>query len=141
MLVLVLFVVVFLMWRRTVQLRKKKGDNPLKFERTLVLDSDAIIALQTVETALKGINASVQWIDREDGSVLAKTGMTRRSWGQYLQVSVKDRLDGQCECLCESWPSFEGTLWDRGAGRLAIEALVDQLQRGHVVVLSDTKQQ
>jgi hypothetical protein len=122
------------MWRRTVHLRND-GDNPLLSEETLVLNVGIQATLELLEVTLKGMGASVQRVDSTRSTVLAKTGVSRRSSGQYIEVTVTEDGEGQSTCRCSSWPAFEGTLWDRGAGRLAVEALVDELRKQDLVIL------
>jgi hypothetical protein len=132
-LVLLLIVALVLMWRRTVQLRND-GNNPLLFEETVVLTTDAQATLELIEAAFKGIGASLQQVDSAQRVVLAKTGVSRRSWGQYIEVAVTEDGEGRSSCQCSSWPAFEGTLWDWGAGRLTVEALVNGLRKQDVAI-------
>jgi hypothetical protein len=132
-LALLLIIVLSLMWRRTVHLRND-GNNPLLSGETLVLNTDPQAALELVEVTLKGIGASVQQVDSARRVVLAKTGVSRRSWGQYIEVTVTEDGEGHSSCQCSSWPAFEGTLWDWGAGRLAVEALANELQKQDIAI-------
>lgn len=137
-LLLLFIVALVLMWRRTVHLRND-GNNPLLSEETLVLNMGPEASLELLETALKGIGASAQRVDSANRSVLAKTGMSRRSWGQYIEVTVTEDGEGHSSCQCSSWPTFEGTLWDWGAGRLAIEALVNELRKQNRPLLPSSR--
>jgi hypothetical protein len=137
-LLLLLIVALVLMWRRTVHLRND-GKNPLLSEVTLVLNMGPGATLELLETALEGIGASVQRVDSANRSVLAKTGMSRRSWGQYIEVTVTEDGEGHSSCQCSSWPAFEATLWDWGAGRLAIEALVNELRKQNLGILPSSR--
>jgi hypothetical protein len=127
-LLLLFIVVLILMWRRTVHLRND-GNNPLLFEETLVLNTGREATLGILEETLKGMDAFVQGVDSAKGVLRAKTGMSRRSWGQYIEVTVTEDGKGHSSCRCGSWPAFEGKLWDWGAGRLTVEALVSELRK------------
>jgi hypothetical protein len=97
-LVLLLIVALVLMWRRTVHLRND-GNNPLLSEATLVLNTVPEASLELLEATLKGIGASVQRVDSANRVILAKTGMSRRSWGQYIEVTVTESDEGHSSRL------------------------------------------
>jgi hypothetical protein len=58
---------------------------------------------------------------------LAKYGMTRRTWCQYLQIDLWDTDLGEQQCVCTSWPTQDLVFTEWGAGNITIEQFLGRL--------------
>jgi hypothetical protein len=99
-LLLALLVAVGLMVRRTLRL-KQGGENPLLYEGSVRLTIDESSALDLISQGMRATGASSVQVDEEGRVVRGRTGMTRRSWGQYLEAWTEPE-GGELICRCQS---------------------------------------
>ena len=52
-----------------------------------------------------------------------------RSWGQYLQVDFWNTDRGEQQLVGTSWPTWESTKIDWGAGNVVLDSVFDRIKR------------
>jgi hypothetical protein len=113
-------------WRRVVRVRRS-GVSPLQRTATVCLAAPRADAVDFVVAAIRSSRGSVVSKDPEKGQVLAKYGMSLRTWGQFLQVDLWDTDLGEQQCVCTCWPSRESVITEWGAGDITIARFLDRL--------------
>ena len=113
-------------YRRVIRVRRS-GVSSLLRKGTVCLSVPRGIAIEFIVAAIRGSSGSVVSKDLERGQVVAKYGMTLRSWGQYLQVDLWDTDLGEQQCVCTSWPTQDSVVTEWGAGNITIARFIDKL--------------
>jgi hypothetical protein len=119
-----LFVVGYFMLRRTRRVDGAKA-TPLVEERTFTLKISNEDEMACFKEAISKV--ALVLVDDEDHHILAKQGFTIRSWGQWLEVELVGTTSDASDWRCRSWPTWEGTLIDWGAGRRLVTAFLAAL--------------
>ena len=78
--------------------------------------------------ALKQINANIKTSDRSIGSIVAKTSLTWRSFGEELEVTLIKQNDEQVQVTISSSPIIKTTLIDYGKGLKNVTSFLDALE-------------
>lgn len=112
---------VIVMWRRAKR-------NPVMRKKELCLATSRADAVELVISAVKAVGGGITETDPDAGQIWAKFGMTFRSWGQYLQVDFWDTDLGEQQLVLSSWPTYDLTVVDWGAGNLVIDHVCDQIR-------------
>jgi len=120
-------VVLVFVVKRALRVRGS-GDNPLLAEANLTVNAPFSQTMDLFRMVLPEVRASLVSIDEDQHHLLAKQGMTRRSWGQWLDVEFIDESPGGSSWHCKSWPTYSGTLTDRGAGRLLLDSFQEAIR-------------
>jgi hypothetical protein len=103
-------------------------DNPLLAERTLAIDIPISESMELFRVVLPEVGASLVSIDEVQHCLLAKQGVTRRSWGQWLEVEFVEVNPGGSSWHCKSWPTYSGTVFDRDAGRRLLDSFQEAIR-------------
>jgi hypothetical protein len=112
--------------RRAKRVRAS-GTSPLFRKGTVCLAASRTDAVEYILRAIKSSGGSVTSQDPSEGQVFAKYGITRRSWGQYLQVDLWDTDLGEQQCVCTSWPTQDFVLTEWGEGNRLIRRFIATL--------------
>jgi hypothetical protein len=119
-------VILFFIVRRAIRVRQS-GENPLRRKGTICPAASRVDAMEYVVLAIRSSGGTIVSKDEEKGQVLAKYGMTRRTWGQYLQIDLWDTDLGEQQCVCTSWPTQDLVFTEWGAGNITIEQFLGRL--------------
>lgn len=94
----------------------------LRFSSAEPSTSMALIA----EESLKSMG--VRSVSRQIHSVVGTTPMSRRSYGQVIEVLIEQRNDSSSICTCRSWPKVSYTIKDWGAGQMALDRFFEAVK-------------
>jgi hypothetical protein len=106
--------------------RLEADEDPLRVEMTLELAVEPDAALALVMSAMERLGLRVLTTDVERRNVLGKQGVTLRSWGEMVHVLVEPADTGS-RLTCVSWPSWDWTAVDWGAGRRILQEFAREL--------------
>jgi hypothetical protein len=84
--------------------------------------------MELVVTAVRGTRGAIKSRDAELGQVVAKYGMTLRSYGQWLQVDFWDTDRGEQQLVCTSWPTQDFVVTEWGAGNILIDRFIQKIR-------------
>jgi hypothetical protein len=129
-------VVLVFVVRRALRIRRS-GGNPLLAETILAINVPSSEAMGLFRMVLPEVRASLVSIDEDQHHLLAKQGMTRRSWGQWLDVEFVDVSPDGSSWHCKSWPTYSGTVSDRGAGRLLLDSFQQAIRARQDLEIGD----
>jgi hypothetical protein len=121
-------VAVFVLVVRRARRIRESDDNPLLAEMTVTINAPISEAMNLFQMVLPEVRASLLSIDEDQHHLLGKQGITRRSWGQWLEVEFVDVSLSGSSWHCKSWPTYSGTLTDRGAGRLLLDSFQEAIR-------------
>ena len=121
-----LIIGVLLAWRR-VRRTHEIGQNPLLRKKEICLATSRSEAVDLVAAAIRGSGGSILSEDTDKGQVVAKYGMTRKTWAQYLQVDLWATDRGEQQAVCTSWPTQDSVITEWGAGNIVIDHVIDKL--------------
>lgn len=85
-------------------------------------------ALEIAAQAMRACGANNIWSDAVSLRVEGVTRWTRRSWGQELTATVTKLEVNRSSLVCSSRPRLASTIYDWGAGRIALAQLVSQIE-------------
>jgi hypothetical protein len=112
--------------RRVVRVRGS-GRSPLLRKGTVCLAAPRASAVDFIVEAARKTGGEVTSRDPDKGQVVAKYGMTFRSYGQYLQIDLWDTDLGEQQCVCTSWPTQDFVVTEWGAGTILIDRFIEKL--------------
>jgi hypothetical protein len=126
----VVLVVSLLFWSRKRVPAGGAKDRSARLTPTQTIDLSVTPAkgLVLAEKAVRAAGRSNVAVDAALLTVVGRTGMTWRSWGQALAVTVEEEHPSGCRLICSSWPTYPLQMVDWGAGKLALQKLVDQIE-------------
>jgi hypothetical protein len=94
-------------------------------EQTLVLKATPTAVIELVKKVCAAFNWTVASADA--GHMLLKTGMSLRSWGENIDVSVSQGTTGHVNVLLKSGPKMGLVDWGKSGEN--IKTLSDALQQ------------
>jgi hypothetical protein len=103
-------------------------EDPLVRSGTWTLDRGAGFALNMAIAAMKSMGGRDVIIDEENVRACAELGMSWRSYGQRLEVSVRPVDEDHSSIEARTWPSKDRQVVDGGAGRVALAKFVEKLK-------------
>jgi hypothetical protein len=84
--------------------------------------------MDLVVAAIRASGGAIESRDPALGQIVAKTGMTLRSYGQYLQVDFWDTDRAEQQLVFTSWPTQDFVVTEWGAGNILIDRVVQKIR-------------
>jgi hypothetical protein len=95
----------------------------------LQVDLPRQVIVELVPDAMRAIGAKDITRSEDFSSFLGWTGVTFRSWGQALRVSLKSESSDHTAVYMESYPKMGIALGDNGAGKKLLGEFTAELER------------
>lgn len=113
---------------------KKMGKNlsaiSVKQIKEFTLTISQSDALKKAKEKLPLLKAKVKSFDEENGIIIAKTGMSWKSFGEILSITVKKDDENQTRIRIESRPTLSTTMVDYGKNLENVEKLYNLMTVG-----------
>ncbi|MFI9507041.1 hypothetical protein [Nocardia sp. NPDC052566] len=101
---------------------------PVRQHASIVLASDANEAFDAAVRVIEASGATVKQRDPVRGRIEARTGLTWKSFGEKLDVTVLPQDQGRCEVRIESRPRVPSTVVDYGKNLQNVQNIDQKLR-------------